>query len=70
VAYLEELQKRKHFGDNNLTITELSPKKIGRLLLLDEQTDKEVQIHIFSLREAGGGANCAIAKASATGIIK
>jgi len=48
--YLEELQKRKHSGDDDLTITELLPKKIGRPLLLDEKTDKEVQnVFAFSL---------------------
>jgi len=43
---------------------------MGRPLLLDEKTDKEVQMYLLVLREAGGAVNCAIARASATGIIK
>ena len=37
---------------------------------MDEQSDKEVQMYLLALREAGGSINCAIAKASATGIIR
>ena len=68
-AYLRELQERKRSGDD-VSITELSPKKTGRPLLLDEQMDREVQMYLLSLREAGGSVNCAIARASATGIIR
>ena len=69
-SYLRELQERKHSGDDDVAITELPPKKTGRPLLLDEQTDREVQMYLLSLREAGGVVNCAIARASATGIIR
>ena len=34
-AYLEELQKQKRSGNDDLTITELPHKKIRRPLLLD-----------------------------------
>lgn len=37
---------------------------------MDEQTDRKVQMYLIALCEGGGGINCAIAKASATGIIK
>ena len=69
-AYLRELQNRKRSGDDDVAIIELPPKKTGRPLLLDEQTDREVQMYLLALREAGGGVNCAIARASATGIIR
>ena len=68
-AYLNELETRKHSG-NDVAITALPPKKTGRPLLLDEQTDREVQMYLIAPYEAGGGINCAIAKASATGIIR
>jgi len=48
----------------------LPPSRRGRPLLWDGQTDKEVQMYLLSLCEAGGGVNCAIAKASATEIIR
>ena len=69
-AYLCELQNRKRSGDDDVAITELPPKKTGRPLLLDEQTDREVQLYLLGLHEAGGGVNCTIARASATGIIR
>ena len=68
-VYLRELQERKHSSDD-VSITELPPKMTGRPLLLDEQMDREVQMYLLSLREAGGSVNCAIARASATGIIR
>ena len=69
-AYLRELQNQKCSGDDDVAITELPLKKTGRPLLLDEQTDREVQMYLLALHEAGGGVNCAIARASATGIIR
>ena len=39
-AYLRELQERKHSGDDDVAITELSPKKTGRPLFSDKQTDR------------------------------
>ena len=56
--------------DDDVAITELATKKTGRLLLLDEQMDREVEMYLLSLREAGGGVNCTAARASATGIIR
>ena len=56
--------------DDDVAITELATKKTGRLLLLDEQMDREVEMYLLSLCEAGGGVNCATARASTTGIIR
>ena len=69
-SYLQELQTRKRSGNADVAITALPPKKTGRPLLLDEKTDKEVQMYLLALREAGGAVNRGIARASATGIIK
>ena len=48
----------------------LPQKKTGRPLILDEETDKEIQQYLLALREAGSAVNCAIARASAMGIIR
>jgi len=67
-SLLQELQTRKRSGNADVAITALPPKKTGRPLLLDEKTDKEVQMYLLALCEAGGAVSCVIA--SATGIIK
>ena len=53
-----------------MSILELPPKKVGRPLTLVEELDKEVQTYLLQLREVGGVVNGAIARASATGIIR
>ena len=69
-SLLQELQTRKRSGNADVAITALPPKKTGRPLLLDEKTDKEVQMYLLALREPGGTVTCAITRANATGIIK
>ena len=54
----------------DLSVSELPPKKVGRPLILGEDLDKEVQAYLLNLREVGGVVNGAIAKASAKGIIR
>ena len=61
---------RRESAGSDLCITALPQKKTGRPLLLDEQTDREVQMYLLALCEAGDAVNCAIAKVSATGIIR
>ena len=68
-AYLKELESRKRSG-SELDVKTLPQKKTGRPLILDEETDKEIQQYLLALREVGGAVNCAIARASAMGIIR
>ena len=68
-AYLKELDSRKRSG-RELDVKTLPQKKTGRPLILDEETDKEIQQYLLALREAGGAVNCAIVRASAMGIIR
>ena len=53
-----------------MSISELPPKKVGCPLTLGEELDKEVQAYLLQLREVGDVVNGAIARASATGIIR
>ena len=60
----------KRSGNADVAITASPPKKMGRPLLSDEKTGKKAQMHLLALCEVGGAVNCAITRASATGIIK
>ena len=53
----------------DVPVTELTPEKRGRPLLLGE-IDKDVADHIRSIREAGGIVNQAIVIATAHGLVK
>ena len=68
-VYLQELQARKRSG-SELEVKTLPQKKAGRPLTVDEETDMEIQKYLQALCEASGAVNCAIARASAMGIIK
>ena len=54
-AYLKELESRKRSG-SELDVKTLPQKKTGRPLILDEETDKEIQQYLLVLREAGGAS--------------
>ena len=45
-------------------------KKTGQPLILDEETDKEIQQYLLTLCEGGVAVDCAIARASAMSIIR
>ena len=66
--YLHQLRDGKRKGED-LEVSELPLKKIGRPLLLGEDIDKQVQAYLMKLCEVGGVVNSAIAGASARGII-
>ena len=67
--YLRQLRDRKQKGED-LEVSKLPLKKIGCLLLLVEDIDKQVQAYLMKLCEVGGIVNSAIARASTRGIIK
>ena len=67
--YCRQLKEKKRRGED-LSVSELPPKKVGRPLSLGEDLDKEVQAYLLNLREVGGVVNGAIARASAKGIIR
>ena len=67
--YLRQLRDRKRRGED-LEVSELPLKKIGRPLLLGEDLDRQVQAYLMKLREVGGVVNSAIARGSARGIIR
>ena len=49
-------------------VKELPQKKMGRLLMLGEDLDRQVQAYLLELGKVGGMINNAIAIASARGI--
>ena len=67
--YLRQLRDRKRKGED-LEVSELLLKKIGRPLLLGEGIDKQVQAYLMKLREVGDIVTSAIARASARCIIR
>ena len=57
--YCRQLKEKKRRGED-LSVSELPPKKVGRPLSLGEDLDKEVQAYLLNLREIGGVVNGAI----------
>ena len=67
--YTKEFAYRVKVG-GSLTIEKLEVKKRGHLYLLGEETDRQLQEYIKSLREAKAVINFAIVISAAEGIVK
>jgi len=79
--YLEDLKSKnpddsKNCSDENegdddkVTVPELPNKKMGRLLLIGEQADTQVQEYIRILRATGSAVNTVVVISAAEGILE
>ena len=67
-AYLEELRKRPR-SENSEDITAIPTKKRGRKLLLGEDLDMKVQVHLRKVRKGGFTVSARIVLSAAQGIL-
>ena len=68
--YLRELQRLRREGKKMAHVKVLPMVKTGRLLLLGNELDKEVQAYLIGLRKVGGHVNSAVAIAAGRGIVR
>ena len=67
-AYLEGMKENRTVEDSG-DLSELPAKKRGRRLLLGDDLDQKVQLHLKKVREGGGVVSARIAIAAARGIV-
>ncbi len=65
-----KVRKRCRSGNEDLVVTSLPKKKMGRPLLLGEELEIQVKAYLTSFREKGAVINTAIVRACAEGIVK
>ena len=68
--YMAEIALNVQRGEADTSVTRLTLKKTGRLLMLGEKLDGEVKHYIKALHEGGGVITTAITRATATAILR
>ena len=63
------MNRKRRAEEDDLTVTSLPAKKLGRPLLLGEELERKIQLYLKAIRESGGVVNTAIALGAARGII-